>query len=107
MFGYVKINKPELLIKDYEIYRGVYCGLCKSLGKRYGILSRIMLNYDYVLFALLRMAVKKGECTTKCEGCLFNPLSKKVCVKNDEDVDFAADCLVLSAYYKMQKRLRN
>ncbi len=102
MFGYVKINKPELLIKDYEIYRGVYCGLCKSLGKRYGVFSRMVLNYDFVLFALLRMAVKEGDTCTKCEGCLFNPLSKKNCVKNDIDIDFAADCLVLSAYYKMQ-----
>lgn len=102
MFGYVKINKPELLIKDYEAYRAVYCGLCKSLGKRYTVFSRIILNYDYVLFALLRMSVKEEAPCTKCEGCLFNPFSKKVCIKNDDDIDFAADCLVISAYYKMQ-----
>lgn len=102
MFGYVKINKPELLIKDYEMYRAVYCGLCKSLGKRYTVLSRIVLNYDFVLFALLRMSVKEDVPCTKCEGCLFNPFSKKLCVKGDEDIDFAADCLVLSTYYKMQ-----
>ena len=29
MFGYVKINKMDLTFREYEHYRGYYCGLCK------------------------------------------------------------------------------
>ena len=33
MFGYVKPYIPELKVKEYEFYRSVYCGLCRSLGE--------------------------------------------------------------------------
>ena len=32
MFGYVRIYKPELKIKDYEIYKAAYCSVCRALG---------------------------------------------------------------------------
>ena len=31
MFGYVVINKPELLVRDFETYRAYYYGLCHAL----------------------------------------------------------------------------
>jgi hypothetical protein len=31
MFGYVRPYRDELKVKDYELYRAVYCGLCHSL----------------------------------------------------------------------------
>ena len=30
MFGYVKPAYPELLVKEYELYRAVYCGICEA-----------------------------------------------------------------------------
>ena len=39
VFGYLKPDKPELKIREYEEYKSVYCGLCKYLGKDYGIVS--------------------------------------------------------------------
>ena len=33
MFGYVEIDKPELKIREYELFRSYYCSLCKSLGR--------------------------------------------------------------------------
>ena len=42
MFGYVKINKMDLTFREYEHYRGYYCGLCKCL-------KIIMVRYlDYL-----------------------------------------------------------
>ena len=40
MFGYVTANKPEMKIREYEYYRGVYCGLCRALGKCGGIFQK-------------------------------------------------------------------
>jgi hypothetical protein len=60
LFGYIKISKGELKIKEYELYRGVYCTLCKVLGKNYGLISRSTLNYDFNFLTLLNMSLKDG-----------------------------------------------
>ena len=58
MFGYIKADKPEMKIKEFEIYKAVYCSLCKELGKSYGLLARLTLSYDFTFLALLNMALK-------------------------------------------------
>ena len=60
MFGYVRPYTPELLVKDNELYRATYCGLCRTMGKTTGKLSKLALSYDFVFLALLRFAVR-GE----------------------------------------------
>ena len=51
MFGYIRPNKPELLVKEYDLYKSAYCGLCKRMGKDYGRLSRLALSYDGTFLA--------------------------------------------------------
>ena len=51
MFGYVRPYKDELRVREYEQYKAIYCGLCRALGKNYGVLSRLTLSYDCTLFA--------------------------------------------------------
>ena len=46
MFGYVRINKMDLTFREYENYKGYYCGLCKYLKENHGEISRLGLNYD-------------------------------------------------------------
>lgn len=60
MFGYVRIYKPELKVGEYEQYQGVYCSLCKQLGKSCGQTARLSLSYDLTFFALFRMALDDG-----------------------------------------------
>ena len=36
MFGYVTANKPELKIREFDRYKGYYCGLCHTLLKNHG-----------------------------------------------------------------------
>ena len=55
MFGYVKPDANELLVKEYEFYRALYCGICHSMKKNTGSRSRITLTYDSVFLALVRM----------------------------------------------------
>ena len=101
MFGYVKACKPELKIKEYEIYKAVYCSLCKKLGKSYGILSRFTLSYDFTFLALLNMSLQDG-----CDGfyqkrCAFNPLKKCNYCKNDDAIDMPAAAAMIMLYYKI------
>ena len=54
MFGYVKPHVPELRVGEYELFRAVYCGVCRSMGRHTGTVSRFTLNYDYVFLAAVR-----------------------------------------------------
>ena len=101
MFGYVRAYKPNMTFAQYDIYKGVYCSLCKQTGKRYGIISRAALSYDFTFFALFRLALKNG-CTQFHESrCSFNPLKKCYeCNMDEKDIQLAADVSMLALYYK-------
>ena len=58
MFGYIRTDKGELKVREYELYRGLYCTLCKQLSKRYGVFSRFILSYDMTFLALVRLCEK-------------------------------------------------
>ena len=44
MYGYVRPERGELKVREYELFRGAYCGLCHTLGERYGPIPRLFLN---------------------------------------------------------------
>ena len=86
MFGYIRVSKPELKIKEYEMYKAVYCSLCKKLGKDYGFFSRFALSYDFTFTALTELALSESFCGTYRKNCTFNPLKKCAFCKDDENV---------------------
>ncbi len=108
MFGYVKIHKPELKVKDYETYKAVYCSLCKQLCKEYSFLSSFLLNYDLTFYALFSLSVK-GECASFHKGrCRFNPLKSCNYCKSGSDVfSRASALLVLMSYFKLIDNIRD
>ena len=57
MFGYVRPYKSELLVREYEQYKSVYCELCRELGKSYGWTARFTLSYDCTFYALLSLSL--------------------------------------------------
>ena len=61
LFGYVKPVARELKVKEYEFYKATYCGICRAMKKHTGTLSNIMLSYDSVFLALVRMAYIEDE----------------------------------------------
>lgn len=71
MFGYVRIYKPELKIKDYEIYKAAYCSVCRALGRHYGVIARGLLSYDATFLYLYRAAISEAA------DCKY----EKVCVR--------------------------
>ncbi len=83
MFGYIIPEKPELKIKEYEIFRAYYCGLCKAIGKRYGLISRITLNYDITFLAILISSLSDKKPRIKRGTCLLHPAGKKSIIVDD------------------------
>ena len=45
MFGYVR-PPQDLPEEEQKRFGRVYCGLCHTLGERYGTAARFILNYD-------------------------------------------------------------
>ena len=99
MFGYVMINKPELKIKDFELYRSYYCGLCEALKRRHGIVGRAMLNYDMTFLVMILSDLYEVEAKENCCRCIMHPIHKH-CQRYNEVSDYCADMCVLLSYYK-------
>ncbi len=102
MFGYIKAYKPELRLKEWEMYKAVYCTLCKHLGKKYGIFSRFTLSYDFTFLCMLNMSLKDCDIDVTRKSCAFNPLKRcNYCKGADDDFDFPAAAAMIMVYYKL------
>ena len=105
MFGYVRLHKPEIKIGEYEQYQGVYCTLCRRLGKHYGPAARMTLSYDMTFLALLDMALEEED-PRFCNGrCSFNPAKRCLKAQNTRAIDRAAHVGTILSYYKLKDTL--
>jgi len=102
VFGYVTLFKPTITMGEYEQYKGIYCTLCKRLGKRYGVLSRFTLSYDMTFLALLQMALADEGADFCPSRCSFNPAKRCLKAQNTAAIDRAADIGTLLTYYKLK-----
>ena len=100
MFGYVTINQDEIKIKDYKTYRAYYCGLCKRLGKQYGVRGKVLLTFDMTFLGLLLSSLYESQDELKLQRCVLHP-SKKELIAENEMLDYAADMNVLLAYHNL------
>ena len=115
MFGYVRVHVPELRVREYQYYRGVYCGLCRAQGRCTGQCSRMTLSYDYVFLSLLRMALQNGNSlpngnpssdgkrTVRFERrrCLPHPFRRRLSLVPGEATDHVALCAAMLNYHKI------
>ena len=104
MFGYVRINKMDLTFREYDYYKGYYCGLCKYLKENHGEISSLSLNYDITFLIVILTAIYKVKSTITEERCIANPLKKKMRIVN-EITEYAASMNVLLSYYKLEDNL--
>ena len=108
MFGYVKPKKSELLVREFEAYNGIYCSLCRQLGKSYGPFAKLTLNYDCTFFALVLLALVPKHCPEFSVGrCTVNPLKKCTFCSSGAELEFAASLTVILAYYKVRDDLKD
>lgn len=101
MFGFVLPCKPELKVRDWGTYRACYCGLCKQLGREYGFVARLFLNYDMVLLAMLADGLRGQAGAQQAQCCIVSPVKKRPVCAATPGLALAADALVLTAYYKL------
>ncbi len=99
MFGYITVNQPEMKIKEFDIYRSFYCGLCHSLREQYGNIGRITLSYDMTFLAMVLTGLYETETRHLQARCLTHTVRKHRAVVN-EFSGYAADMNIILSYEK-------
>lgn len=73
MFGYVRTDTPYLYIKDDNLYRAMYCGVCKGISEVCGQSARMGLSYDVTFLSVILhnlagidVQIEKSHCLTHC-----------------------------------------
>lgn len=105
VYGYVRPFVPELKVAEYERYRAVYCGLCRSMGRVTGQLSRISLSYDFTFFAAVRMALEGVVPKFAPVRCPAHPMRKRPAVEENPSLAFSAAVSALFAGEKTRDDL--
>ncbi len=106
MFGLVRAYKPEMKFKEYETYKAIYCTLCKRIGKKYGVLSRMTLSYDVVFMIMLGMSVEETKPCYEVKRCTSNPLKKCTYCKGEEPIiDYCSAVMLLLAAAKIKDNI--
>jgi len=106
MLGYVRVNKPELKVKEYELYKGLYCSLCRAMGKYFGPLSRLTLSYDITFLVLVRLCFSLCIPDFKSGRCSFNPMKKcNYCKSKGEEFRYAAAVSMMMFYRKVKDNI--
>ena len=100
MFGYVRPYAPEMKVAEYERYRGVYCGVCREIGRTSGQLARFGLTYDIVLLCAARMVLTGITPEFEESRCIAHPMKKRSVMKPNEAAGFTAAVFSLLAASK-------
>jgi ferredoxin-thioredoxin reductase catalytic subunit len=97
MFGYLVADTATLTEEQFKRYKACYCGLCRSLERRHGQVSRLTLNYDTTFLVLLLGSLYEPEEAageSKCPRHMRTPQAYAC----SEISDYAADMNVALAY---------
>ncbi len=100
MFGYIRPEQSELLVKENEFYKAVYCGICREGGKKISRFTRFLLNHDFVFLCIIRMAVTGEKPEAVRKRCPYG-LRKKCMVCVSPSLDYTCASFGLLMYYKV------
>ena len=104
MFGYVRPLRDELKCRDFDLYRAVYCGLCRCMRRRYGLLAPMFLNYDFTFLALLLEEAGGALHPPAGAGATPTPFLKKTMCQSSPALDTAADESVVLTWWQLRDR---
>lgn len=107
MFGYVKIHKDELKIKEYNMFKAYYCGVCFAIKEKFGNFARTALSYDVTFLALLLSSLSEEKPKICQKKCISNPFKKRPVIACDDVLEYAAAVNVILTYYKIKDDLKD
>lgn len=107
MFGYVKGDTPNMYVKDTVLYKALYCGLCKGIGKTCGTKARFALSYDLAFLSALIHNVRGIDVKVEKEHCIIHPIVKRPIASVTPLTERIAILNVILAYYKAEDAIED
>lgn len=101
MFGYVKIDLPNMYVKDNTLYKAMYCGLCKGIGKACGQKARFLLSYDLTFLSVFLHNLCNKDVNVKKQTCLTHAVIGKPMALVDDLTERIGALNVIMAYHKL------
>ena len=101
MFGYIQPDIPYLYFKDATLYKALYCGLCKSIGRSCGQTARFGLSYDMTFLSALLHNIKNTDVTIEKQRCVANIFTRRPMALDDGITKTVACLNTLLTYYKL------
>ena len=101
MLGVMTIRKDELKFREYDRYRGYYCGLCRAIGQRCSSACRMALSFEMTFLAMLHTSLYEPETKREKHRCVVHPIGKQLMLSN-EAIDYAADLSAIISYYDLR-----
>lgn len=107
MFGYVRVDPNRLNQEELKRYEAVYCGLCRTMGARYGQAYRLFLNYDFAFLAML-LAPADAIPVAGCKCCPAHPIEGRACCEAGAPwLETAAGESVILTWWKLGDAVRD
>lgn len=100
MFGFILPNLESLDAEEKQRYRSVYCGVCRSIRRRYGQRCRLTVSYDMTFLALVLGSLYEPDEETGAKRCPVHPVELQAFACSVY-TDYAADVSVALAYHKL------
>lgn len=107
MFGYVRPLTSELRVREYEAYRAVYCGLCRSMGRCTGCASRLTLSYDFVYLCVFRAALTGTAFSYAPHRCAVHPCHARMAANECGPLAYCARAAAALNCEKLRDDLRD
>ena len=101
MLGVMTVRKDDLKFREFDRYRGFYCGLCRAIGQRCGKACRMALSFEMTFLSMLLTSLYEPETKGEMRRCAFHPIEKWLMLGN-EAIDYCADLSALISYYDLR-----
>lgn len=97
--------EAQLRVCELTAYKAVYCGLCRQLGRSFGLLARFTLSYDTTFLALVGLSIGEEEPKIAPGRCPFNPLKRMPVCGSAPALVYSADAAALLLWWKLRDDL--
>ncbi len=101
MFGYVRYDMPNLYIKDFMLYKAMYCGLCKGIGASCGQAARMGLSYDMAFLSALLHNMCGKDIRVEKQHCFEHMIVRQPIAAVDELTEELGALNTVLIYYKL------
>ena len=101
MFGYIRPLQGELKVYELERFKACYCGLCHTLGKKYGFITKFTLSYELVFLSMLLWDTNEPP-VIKRKRCIASPCKRRRCAAQSPSLEVSAGITVILTWWKLR-----